>query len=96
MKVFFFFIFPYVHTRPLFTCAALTNRPTIHATDLCGLVTQVHPVRCGKVHRLRHAVTAAHFGDEGTRVADHKLAAPLHRAVNLDAFAAQHLWRDLR
>lgn len=52
-------------------------------------------MRRGEVHRLRHAVTAAHFGDKGTGVADHELAAPLHRAVNLDAFAAQHLWRDL-
>lgn len=92
----FFFPHFHVHTWPLFTCAALTDRLTMHATDLCGLVAQVHPVRRGKVHRLRHAVTAAHFGDKGTRVADHKLAAPLHRAVNLDAFAAQHLWRDLR
>lgn len=64
--------------------------------NLRGLVAQFHPVRRGKVHRLRHAVTAAHFGDEGTGVADHELAAPLHRAVNLDAFAAQHLWRDLQ
>lgn len=63
--------------------------------DLSSLVAQVHPVRRGEVHRLRHAVTAAHFGDKGTGVADHELAAPLHRAVNLDAFAAQHLRRDL-
>lgn len=63
--------------------------------DLCGLVAQVHPVRRGEVHRLRHAVAAAHLGDECTGVADHELAAPLHRAVNLDASAAQHLWRDL-
>lgn len=49
----------------------------------------------GKVHRLRHTVTAANLGDEGTGVADHKLSAPLHRTVNLDAFPAQHLRRDL-
>ena len=63
--------------------------------DLCSLVTQVHPVRCGKVHRLWHAVATAHFRDEGTGVTDHKLAAALDRTVNFDAFAAQHLWRDL-
>lgn len=49
----------------------------------------------GKVHRLRHTVTTANLGDEGTGVADHKLSAPLHRTVNLDAFPAQHLRRDL-
>lgn len=49
----------------------------------------------GKVHRLRHTVTTANLGDEGTGVADHKLSAPLHRTVNLDAFTAQHLRRDL-
>lgn len=77
-------------TRPLCWSA----HPDSYA-DLCGLVAQVHPVRCGKVHRLRHAVTAAHFRDKGTGVADDKLSAPLDRTVNLDAFAAQHLRRDL-
>lgn len=63
--------------------------------DLCSLVTQIHPVRCGKVHSLWHTVTTAHFRDKGTGVADHKLAAPLDCTVNLDTFAAKHLWRDL-
>lgn len=53
-------------------------------------------MRCGKVHRLRNTVTTADFGDKGTGVADHKLSTPLDRTVNLDAFAAQHLWRDLK
>ena len=52
-------------------------------------------MRRGKVHGLRHAVATAHLRDEGTGEADHKLAAPLDRAVNLDTFTAQHLWRDL-
>lgn len=77
-------------TLPLYQSAL----PDSYA-DLCGLVTQVHPVRCGKVHRLWHAVATAHFRDKGTGVADHKLAAPLDRTVNLDAFTAQHLRRDL-
>lgn len=63
--------------------------------DLCSLVTQIHPVRCGKVHSLWHTVTTAHFRDKGTGVADHKLPAPLDRAVHLDTFTAKHLWRDL-
>lgn len=68
---------------------------TSYASYLSCLVTQVHPVRRGKVHRLRHAVATAHFRDKGTWEADHKLSAPLDRTVNLDTFTAQHLWRDL-
>lgn len=68
--------------------------PDLYA-DLCGLVTQVHPVWCGKVHSLWHAVATAHFRDKGTGEADHKLATPLDSTINLDAFTAQHLWRYL-
>ena len=63
---------------------------------LSSLVSQVHPLGGSKVHGLRDAVPAAHFGHEGPREADDELAALLHRAVHLDPFAAQELRRDLR
>lgn len=53
------------------------------------------PLGGGKVHGLRDAVAAAHFGHKGSWEADDELAALLHGPVHLDPLLAQHLWGDL-
>lgn len=53
------------------------------------------PLGGGKVHGLRDAVAAAHFGHKGSGEADDELAALLHGPVHLDALFAQHLRGNL-
>lgn len=53
------------------------------------------PLGGGKVHGLRDTVATAHFGHKGSREANNKLAALLHRPVHLDALLAQHLRGNL-
>lgn len=65
--------------------AAYLGRLEAHACPLGG----------GKVHGLRDAVAAAHFGHKGSWEADDELATLLHGPVHLDPLFAQHLWGDL-
>lgn len=53
------------------------------------------PLGGGKVHGLRDAVAAAHFGHKGSWEADNELATLLHGPVHLDPLFAQHLRGDL-
>lgn len=62
---------------------------------LGSLISQVHPLGGGEVHRLGHAVAAAHSGHKRSREAHHKLTALLDRPVDPDALPGQHLRRDL-
>ena len=86
----------------------LTSDPCVQGRAHCcaptrGLVppylgrleAHTRPLGGGKVHGLRDAVAAAHFGHKGPREADDKLTALLHGPVNLDPLPAQHLRGDL-
>lgn len=59
------------------------------------LEAHTRPLGGGEVHSLRDAVATAHFGHEGSREANDKLATLLHGPVDLDSLFAQHLRGDL-